>query len=159
MNRILSAVIAVLAVTIISGTAAAFLLKKAEPGKDLRAADPAPGEAVKLNHGGGTMAAYTELGTIRAVTRSAKNGENGISIVITPWLAYPEGDAVFFEELMRKRLVITGIFTDYFSSRTKQELLAESEDKIKAELLDSINSRLTLGKINKVYFTDYIFLE
>ena len=159
---ILYSIIAVLVLVILFGTIIGFASKKAAPGKNLRDSDPAPTlrEIENLNKGSESkIAAYTGLGTIRCITAPQDEEDIGTVVVITPWLSYPEGDTIFFEELARKRLIISGIFTNYFSSYTKNELLSRTEDKIKEELQDKINEQLSLGKILQIYFTDYIFLE
>ena len=159
---ILFSIIAALVLVILLGTVIGFASKKAEPGKNLRDADPAPTvrEIENLNkHSDSKIAAYTGLGTIRCLTAPQDEEDIGTSVVITPWLSYPEDDTVFFEELARKRLLITSVFTTYFSSYTKTELLSRTEDKIKEDLQNKINEQLSLGKILQIYFTDYIFLE
>ena len=162
LNKILLIIIAFLVVTIFVGTTLAFSLKKAEPGKDLRQADPSPTEIQNLNNSSNQkLAAYTELGTIRAITApdSKKQDDFGTPVIITAWITYPEGDTVFFEELARKKNVIINCISTYFLERTKLDLLSTSEEKIKADLLQIINGQLVLGKIQNVYFTDYLFLD
>lgn len=159
---ILYSIITALVLVILLGTIIGFASKKAEPGKNLRDSDPAPTvrEIENLNkHSDSKIAAYTGLGTIRCLTAPQDEEDIGTAVVITPWLSYPEDDTVFFEELARKRLLITSVFTTYFSSYTKTELLSRTEDKIKEELQNKINEQLSLGKILQIYFTDYIFLE
>jgi len=105
------------------------------------------------------VAAYTGLGTIRAVTLPGKNEDFGAAVVITPWFSYPEGDTQFYEELSRKRVLLINIFTSYFSSRTLEELNKLGEEIVKDDLLTALNEELSLGQISKLYFTDYIFLN
>ena len=157
-------VIFVLVCVIMLGTVIGLVSKKAAPGKNLRDADPdpTPREIENLNKRlDDKIDAYTGLGTIRCIT--APDGEVeediGTAVVITPWLSYPQGDTVFFEELARKRILITGIFTTYFSTNTKIELLSRTEDSIKNDIMEQINAQMSLGKISGIYFTDYIFLE
>lgn len=162
LNKILLIIIGFLVVTIFVGTTLAFSLKKAEPGKDLRQTDPSPTEIQNLNNSSKQkLAAYTELGTIRAITApdSKKQDDFGTPVIITAWITYPEGDTVFFEELARKKNVIINCISTYFLERTKLDLLSTSEEKIKADLLQIINGQLVLGKIQNVYFTDYLFLD
>ena len=172
LNKILIIIIITLFVLILGITAGGFISKKAKPGKNLRTADPEPTvkELESLNkRSGDKLAAYTGIGRIRTVTASAndtgiqsadKDSETGVTpIVITPWFSYEESNTELYEELSRKRILITGIITNYFSSRTEKELLSTSEEKIKAELLEEINEQLSLGKINAIYFSDYIFLK
>ena len=161
---ILLIVIAAIVCILLLGTVIGLATKKAAPGKNLRNADPEPTarEIENLNkHSDSPIAAYTGLGTIRCITSPAADNPDdaGTAVVITPWLSYPQDDTVFFEELARKRLIITGIFTSYFSAYTKVELLSRTEDKIKQDLLEEINAQMSLGKIEGIYFTDYIFLE
>lgn len=161
---ILFSIIGVLVLVIAFGTVIGLATKKAAPGKNLRNADPEPTarEIENLNkHSDSKIAAFTGLGTIRCITAPTADDPDdaGTAVVITPWLSYPEDDTVFFEELARKRLIITGIFTSYFSACTKVELLSRTEDKIKQDILDQINDQMSLGKISGIYFTDYIFLE
>lgn len=159
---ILYSLIALLVLVILFGTVIGLASKKASPGKNLRNDDPepTPREIENLNkHSDSKIAAYTGLGTIRCITAPQDEEDLGTIVVVTPWLSYPEGDTIFYEELARKRLLITSIFTTYFSSHTKNDLLSVTEDKIKAELAASINEQMSLGKISGIYFTDYIFLE
>ena len=161
-DTILFSIIGILVLVIAFGTVIGLASKKAAPGKNLRNADPepTPREIENLNKKlDDKIAAYTGLGTIRCITSPENEEDIGTAVVITPWLSYPEGDTVFFEELARKRLIITGIFTSYFGACTKVELLSRTEEKIKAELTEEINAQMTLGKISGIYFTDYIFLE
>jgi len=103
--------------------------------------------------------AYYELGSIRIVTASDEKDQTGTAMVISPWVAYPEGDTVFYEEIARKRGVIKGIFTQFFTEHTRAEILSYGETKIEEELKTSINAQLALGKISDIYFTDFLFLE
>ena len=167
---ILIIIIFLLVCVISAGTVIGLISKKAAPGKNLRDADPQPTvrEIENLNKRlDQKIDAYTGLGSIRCITAPQAQADDkqepeldsGTAVVITPWLAYPEGDTVFFEELARKRILITGIFTQYFSSHTKNQLLSTTEEKIKSEIMDQINAQMSLGKISGIYFTDYIFLE
>ena len=166
-DKILAAVIALLMIVIMCVTVVTLATQRGKPGKNLRDADPdpTPREIENLNKRlDDKIAAYTGLGTIRCITAPDPNAQDeqeqtGTVVVITPWLAYPEGDTVFYEELARKRTVISSVFTTYFSTRTKNQLLSTTEDKIKNEIMAQINEQMSLGKISAIYFTDYIFLE
>ena len=168
-DKILAGIIAGLMIVIMLVTVITLATNSAHPGKNLRDADPepTPHEIENLNKKlDDKIAAYTGLGTIRCITApqaqfdpASEIEDMGTAVVITPWLAYPEGDTVFYEELSRKRILITGIFTNYFSTRTKNKLLTTPEEKIKKEIMEEINGQMSLGKISQIYFTDYIFLE
>ena len=172
LNKILICIIVILFILIAGVTIGGMITKKASPGKNLRTADPEPTvkELESLNKRSDTkIAAYTGIDRIRTVTASdtSDNGDNGdrpdaetaTPIVITPWFSYDESNFELYEELSRKRILITGIITNYFSSKTEKQLLSTSEEKIKADLLEEINGQLSLGKIKSIYFSDYIFLK
>ena len=103
--------------------------------------------------------AYFELGRMRIIPKLDTDEEVATVMVISPWLSYPSGDTVFYEELSRKQGVIKGVFTTCFSSLTKDEILSLTEEKLINSLIDEINKKLSLGKISNIYYTDYLFLE
>lgn len=156
LNKILTIIIAFLIVIIGLGTIIGLVNKKQNTPEVLIS----KGKAESLMAPSNTdEVTYFELGTIRISTAGEKSGENGTLFIVSPWLAYPAGDTVFYEELSRKRGVLKGTFQSYFSARTKNQLLSETEEKITALLLEEINADLALGKISDIYFTDYLFLE
>ena len=156
LNKILLAIIAGLLLVILIGTIAALVSKKKQTPEVLIS----QGKAVSLMAPSDTdEVAYYELGTIRISTAKDDSDEGGSIMVLSPWLAYPAGDTVFYEELFRKSGSLKGIFQAYFSARTKNQLLAETEEKIVEHIMEEINADLALGKITGIYFTDYLFLE
>ena len=157
VNKVLTIIILILLLIIAGGTVAGLLYKKQQP---------APQELISQGKAVSLMApsdsdqvSYFELGSIRVSTASEDSEEGGTVMVISPWLADPAGDTVLYEELSRKSGVFRGIFQAYFSSRTKNQLLSETEEKIVKIIMEEINADLALGKISEIYFTDYLFLE
>lgn len=156
LNIVLLSIIAGLLLVILIGTIAGLAGKKKKTPEVLIA----QGKAVSLMAPSDTdEVAYFELGTIRISTAQADSEEGGSLMVLSPWLAYPAGDTVFYEELSRKSGSMKGIFQAYFSARTKNQLLTETEEKIVQIIIEEINADLALGKISGIYFTDYLFLE
>lgn len=158
LDYILYAIIIGLLIVLIIGTITGLANKRnSEPEVLLQ-----QGKAVNLSKPANTdIVSYYEIGNIRIVTPSEEpeNEQEGCVLVVNPWLSYAEGDTVFYEEIARKRGVIKGICTTYFSERSKEYLLSITETKVEQELMDLINAQLSLGKIQDLYFTDYIFLE
>lgn len=163
LNKILIGIIGALALVILVGTVVGLTKKKQQEPEVLIS----KGKAENLAPPADTnVVAYYDLGKIRVVTAApnktkSNNNENAIGtpMVIDPWLAYPEGDTVFYEELARKQGVLKGIFQNYFTSHSKNDLLSATETIINEELLLEINAQLSLGKVLDIYFTDYLFLE
>ena len=156
LNKILLGIIAGLLLVILVGTIIGLVGKKKNTPEVLIS----QGKAVSLMAPSDTdEVAYFELGTIRVSCAAADSEESGSIMVLSPWLAYPAGDTVFYEELSRKSGAIKGIFQAYFSARTKNQLLTETEERISQIIIEEINADLALGKISDIYFTDYLFLE
>jgi len=158
LDYILYAIIIGLLIVLIIGTITGLANKRnSQPEVLLQ-----QGKAVNLSKPANTdIVSYYEIGNIRIVTPSEEpeNEQEGCVLVVNPWLSYAEGDTVFYEEIARKRGVIKGICTTYFSERSKNHLLSITEQKVEQELIELINAQLSLGKVQDVYFTDYIFLE
>lgn len=158
MERILYYIIAGLISIIILVTIVASIAKLFTKNNNQLISDPLPTEIESLNKKNGEeMAAFTGISTIRATTLSSPSSTS--ILIITPWFSYPADDTEFYEELSRKRTLITSIITYYFSSKTKDEIIALPEETIKSALLTEINGNLSLGKLNQLYFTDFIFFE
>ena len=156
LDKVLTIIIALLVILIITGTIYGLSNKKKQTPEVLLS----QGKAVSLMAPSDSdEVAYYELGTIRVSTAGEDSDENGTVMILSPWLAYPAGDTVLYEELSRKSGAFRGIFQAYFSSRTKNQLLSETEEKISQVILDEINADLALGAISDIYFTDYLFLE
>lgn len=157
LEKFLLIVIVILVLGLIAGTAILVVRKANVPedkelisqGKAVNLAEPANTEDV----------AYYELDTLRIMTAAETDGERGALMVVTPWLAYPKSDSVFYEEIARKRGALKGFFSQYFSEQTKTKILSTGDTKRTEQLLEIINSNLTLGKISDLYFTDFLFLE
>ena len=165
LNTVLYSIIIALVIVLIIGTITGFVKKNESPSDEVLLQQ---GKAINLSAPANTdFVAYYEIGSIRIVTTKNSNNEvnsqndleNTCVLVVNPWVSYAEGDTVFYEEIARKRGVIKGICTTYFSERSKDHLLSITETKVEQELMDLINAQLSLGKIQDLYFTDYIFLE
>lgn len=165
LNNVLYSIIIALVIVLIIGTITGLIKKNESPSDEVLLQQ---GKAINLSAPANTdFVAYYEIGSIRIVTSKNSNNEvnsqndleNTCVLVVNPWVSYAEGDTVFYEEIARKRGVIKGICTTYFSERSKEYLLSITETKVEQELMELINAQLSLGKVQDVYFTDYIFLE
>lgn len=165
LNTVLYSIIIALVIVLIIGTITGLVKKNESPSDEVLLQQ---GKAINLSAPANTdFVAYYEIGSIRIVTTKNSNNEvnsqndleNTCVLVVNPWVSYAEGDTVFYEEIARKRGVIKGICTTYFSERSKDHLLSITETKVEQELMELINAQLSLGKIQDLYFTDYIFLE
>ena len=163
LDKILSIIVIILLITIFAGTVFALLKNKKSFQKQKQLISQ--GKAVSLMAPkNDNQFSYFNLGSLRVLTKpendSLQETQNmGTVLLVTPWISYPSDDTIFFEEISRKKTVIAGIIQDYFSNYSKQELLSQTEVTIEENLLLEINNHLSLGTINQIYFTDFIFLE
>lgn len=102
-----------------------------------------------------TEAMFKALGQIRGITAEP----NGVPFVIEVYFSFDPQDFDFYEELMQKRNNLQMIIKEYFSKNTKDFFIQKGESFVKAELLKEFNNSLVLGKIQKLFFSEYIFLE
>ena len=163
LDKILSIIVIILLITIFTGTVFALLKNKKSFQKQKQLISQ--GKAVSLMAPkNDNQFSYFNLGSLRVLTKpendSLQETQNmGTVLLVTPWISYPSDDTIFFEEISRKKTVIAGIIQDYFSDYSKLELLTQTEVKIEENLIKEINNHLSLGKIQQIYFTDYIFLD
>lgn len=164
LDKILSIIVIILLITIFAGTVFALLKNKKSFQKQKQLISQ--GKAVSLMAPkNDNQFSYFNLGSLRVLTKSENDSlqeteqNMGTVLLVTPWISYPSDDTIFFEEISRKKTVIAGIIQDYFSDYSKLELLTQTEVKIEENLIKKINNHLSLGKIQQIYFTDYIFLE
>ena len=160
MTKILLYAIAGVIAVVLLGTIVAFATRKASPGKSIRKADPSPQKVINLSaKTDNKVAAYTNLGELRAVSKAPDAKSDGTIIVVKPWFSYPDGDTTLIEELSDKNRMCKSLILQYFSLHTARELHEMGEKKVKDDLLRLINEQLVLGKITAVYFDTYIFFE
>jgi len=155
LNQILVFIAAAALVIFILLTIAGFVSGEASLGGVMRKPDPTP-EQVLQNNPDSTI--YDMIGQIRVPTKTDSTDHHAI-IVVSPWLAYDGNDRVFFEELDTKLQSIRASVYEYFASRTESEIKRKGEDAVKAEILEVINEKLILGKVEAVYFRDYDFIK
>jgi len=97
---------------------------------------------------------FTGIGRIRV---STADPQPGIVILFVSFIYHPE-DKAFSEELALRVRDFRGIITDYIGSFSTAELQEQGEEDIKAELLRRFNTILRLGKIEVLYFSDFMIV-
>lgn len=137
-------------------TAIAITSGTAKPANNLRKEDPEPELLVEKSLREGTKTnIYSALGTLRCTTADNPT----ISVVIKPYFPYPDEDRAFFEELSSKNKKLQQIIVQYIKQNTIAQLKEKSEKTVKNEILEQFNNALIMGKIDVIYFDEYIFLE
>ena len=98
---------------------------------------------------------FSDFGRLR--TSTADNPQ--IPVVVLPFISYKTENTFLYEELCQKQRKIRTIILQFFTKKTQKELFSIGEEVIKSEILKLINEELTMGKIEALYFEEYIFLE
>ena len=159
LPKILLFVLIGVAVIFILGTVVAFASKKGNLGHAYRHSDPSPEKVVNRSRRSSKKLTTTNLGQMRVSIPGESDGKGKALLVVSPWFAYPEDDIQLFEEISQKDRLIKSLVSTYFSARTKSQLLALGEKKVKDELRSQINEQLVLGDIEALYFDEYIFFD
>lgn len=157
---ILEVILGSLAGFILLVTLIVLIVNKGNLGGHYRKTDPEPQQVIKKsNRTDEKVSAYSQIGQMRLCTKAQDDDMAGNVLVLEPWFSYPQDDTEFYEELSQKDRQIKSLITEYFTAHTKQELLDNGEQNIKAELKELINGQLVLGKIKDIYFKEYIYFD
>jgi flagellar basal body-associated protein FliL len=80
-------------------------------------------------------------------------------VVLTAVFPYHPGDRPFSEELVSRIREFRNITSGYFAALPVEELRRRGESAVKEELLSRYNAVLRLGKIEVLYFNDFMIIE
>ena len=98
---------------------------------------------------------FTGIGQIRVPTADP---QPGMVILMVSFSYYPE-DKAFSEELALRVGDFRNIIEKYIASFSISELQELGDEDLKTELLRRLNSILRLGKIETLYFSDFIIIR
>ena len=157
---VLLLVAAALAVVILTGTVWALANRSAGTGADLRSGSRSDPSAERLSSGlVDGKAVFADIGTLRIPVSRGKTDDIPVTVVVTPFLPYPADDIAFREELVSKNRSMRAAIRSWFASRSLPEIEKLGESGVKEALLAEINGLLVLGRVEAVYFTDYMALD
>ena len=97
---------------------------------------------------------FTGIGRVRIPTMDP---QPGMVIIFVSFMYYP-ADRPFSEELVLRIGDFRNIIREYLGSFPVTELQQLSDETIKAELLRRFNAILRLGRIEVLYFSDFMIL-
>ena len=87
------------------------------------------------------------------------SGSHAATVILSISFPYDPGDRPFSEELAARIGNFRTIAGEYFLSFELAEIKRKGEEEIKIELLDRFNNILRLGKIEILYFNDFMIIE
>jgi flagellar basal body-associated protein FliL len=135
------------------------------------------GPSVQTAHAGegsglddGAVGIFTGIGRLRIST--AGQGEassdvayqdaahqDAVTVILSISFPYPADDRPFSEELASRIGDFRSIATGYFSSLPRDKLIGLDEEAAKNEVLKRYNEMLRLGRIETLYFSDFMVIE
>ncbi|MDR3172418.1 MAG: flagellar basal body-associated FliL family protein [Treponema sp.] len=154
--RVLLIVGGLLVLVLIGGTLYALAFRGTEAAPLYRINSPrVPPDASGEATGSSAPGIFTGIGRIRAATAPPQTQTVILSIVFP----YTPEDRPFTEELAAKIPDFRQLTLEYFGSHTAEDLKKQDEMTIKAALLHRYNGLLHLGRIETLYFNDFMVID
>jgi flagellar basal body-associated protein FliL len=150
LYRVLQGIAAVLALVLLAGTLYAFILSP-----DRTAQAPEAGFPQSSADGFQAPDIFTAIGQIRSST----TGPNPSTVIFSVTFPYPADDKPFMEELNSQIVNFRNTTYEYFASLSTEELRRKDEPAIKTEILHRYNLLLRLGRIETLYFNEFLVIE
>jgi flagellar basal body-associated protein FliL len=178
VSRILTGIVFMLVLCLAGGTIYALLFNRdnaeprapaGTPPEGLPAEDAAPdtasskaaplGAAPQKTADGGQESAWNETFTGIGRLRAATAAPESAAVILTITFPYNARDKAFAEELNLRIPNFRAVTLEYFRSFSREELRRMNENAIKTEMLRRFNAVLRLGRIETLYFKDYMIVE
>jgi flagellar basal body-associated protein FliL len=106
--------------------------------------------------GGGAEQSFTGIRRQRAVLKGEQGGATVIVWVVFP---YDAADRAFTEELAGNIGFFRETVSAYFEAMTVSDPRLHDEAVMKEELLSRFNARLRLGKIERLFFSEFLIID
>jgi len=152
---VLSGVAILLAAVLLTGTLWAFASGRARPGSGAGSAGRIMyGSDVPKPDPDGRTAVFADIGVLRAKTADTEP----VTVVVSPFIPYPSDDLAFREELVQKTRMLRTSILGWFAARSLSEIDKLGEDGVKRELLAVINANLVMGRVEVLYFDEFMVL-
>jgi flagellar basal body-associated protein FliL len=101
---------------------------------------------------------FAGIGRLRAVLQK-EPGKNGATVIVRVVFPYNAADRAFTEELVKNTGDFRETITAYFAGLTVSDPKLHDEAAIKTDLLERFNLRLRLGKIDRLFFSEFLIIE
>jgi flagellar basal body-associated protein FliL len=151
LYRILQGIAAVLVLVLFAGTLYAFILPPDRPAQAPKNGLPQSSVSGFQSQDG----VFTGIGRIRSSTA----GPEPSTVIFSVTFPYPENDKPFAEELNSQIVNFRNTAYEYFASLSTEELRQKDEPAIKTEILRRYNLLLRLGRIETLYFNEFLIIE
>ena len=155
INKILSIILLALFAVLLFMTISAFISVKTKSKNNLQNSKSSFEVSESKDD---TLKVFAGLGRIRCSLKPEGDTNVRCPVVISPWFNYDKNDIQFYEELSKKAPLFKSLISSYFTNGTKTHFQEIGEEQVKKEILSILNEHLVLGKIDELFFSEYIFL-
>lgn len=155
INKILSIILLTLFAVLLFMTITAFISVKTKSKNNLQNSKSSFEVSESKDD---TLKVFAGLGRIRCSLKPEGDTDVRCPVVISPWFNYDKNDIQFYEELSKKAPLFKSLISSYFTNGTKTHFQKIGEEQVKKEILSILNEHLVLGKIDELFFSEYIFL-
>jgi flagellar basal body-associated protein FliL len=101
---------------------------------------------------------FAGIGRLRAVLQKEQD-KDGATVIIRVVFPYNAADRAFTEELVKNTGMFREMITAYFAGLAASDPKLRDEEAIKRELLERFNTRLRLGKIDRLFLSEFLIIE
>jgi flagellar basal body-associated protein FliL len=105
--------------------------------------------------GSGAVNIFSGIGRLRIPL----SGNEAATVIISISFPYPAEDRSFAEELATHIGDFRSLASEYFGSLPAEKMVNLNEDAAKAAILGKYNALLHLGRIETLYFGDFMVVE
>jgi flagellar basal body-associated protein FliL len=146
VEKVLVAIIVFLVFIIAVTTALVFRDRQPEPTNGA----VSNGEAVEQS--------FTGIGRVAGGSEGRAGGD-GATVIIRVVFPYDASDTVFTEEMAKSIGFFRETIRGYFAAMTAADPRLHDETTMKAELLERFNTRLRLGNIERLFFSEFLIID
>jgi len=161
-NMLLIVVVALLFVIVIGGAAAAYYMLNSDDEviEDAKQATVAKKQEKSITASSGSVRStnYSEIGPMYPMDQFIVNLYNeGSSRYLKTTINFELSAAELSAEMDKKKPLIRDIVIKTLSAKTYEEISTiRGKENLKDEIVSKVNQVLTDGKINNIYFTDFV---
>jgi flagellar basal body-associated protein FliL len=102
---------------------------------------------------------FTGMGRLRVRLAAPADAESGGTALVTVVFPYDDSDRAFVEELAHNIGKFRALTTEYFELIPADSPLLVDEQTLKDDLLSRYNRLLRLGRIDTLYFSEFIIIN
>jgi hypothetical protein len=158
-ERLLRGVLSALLAVIALGTVWAVFVRPASRVEPDGSGFEAGGVPQASGAAGTARRIFTGMGRLRVRLAAQDGAESGGTALVTVVFPYDDSDRAFVEELAHNIGKFRALTTEYFELIPADSPLLADEQTLKDDILSRYNSLLHLGRIDTLYFSEFLIIN